>query len=278
MSVERASGDLGRTLREARERRGVSLRQIADSTKIAVSVLEALERNDISRLPGGIFGRAFVRSFATEVGLDPEAVIQEFIAQFPHDSVTVGHPASVQLDDNQTIESDRRMASTFLRLIALSIPIAAVVVYFTMGGRLGKSSAVGRPAAPVAPRAAPAEALDAPASQPVVAEAGRAAVPAADTRPGAEESARDRLTVTLAVTRPCWVSATVDGRKAIERLLQVDDRPMFDVRRELVLRAGDAAAVQLSINGVAAKSLGKNGEVVTARLNPANFRTFLPAP
>ena len=278
MAVERAYGDLGRTLREARERRGVSLRQIANSTKIAVSVLEALERNDISRLPGGIFGRAFVRSFATEVGLDPEAVIQEFIAQFPHDSVTVGHPTSVQFDDDQTIESDRRMASTFLRLIALSIPIAVVVVYFTMGGRLGTSSAVDRPAVPVPPRAAPAVTLDAPASRPVVADAGRAAVPAADARPGADESARDRLTVTISVTRRCWVSATVDGRKEIERLLQVDDRPTLDVRRELVLRAGDAGAVQMSINGVAAKSLGKNGEVVTARLNPANFRTYLPAP
>ena len=278
MSVERASGDLGKKLREARERRGVSLRQIANSTKIAVSVLEALERNDISRLPGGIFGRAFVRSFATEVGLDPEGVIQEFIAQFPRDSVTVGHPTSVQFDDNQTIESDRRMASTFLRLIALSIPIAIVVVYFTMGGRLGKSSAVDQPAASVAPRAAPAETLDVSASRPVVADAGGTAVPAADARPGAGEPARDRLTVTLAVTRPCWVSAVVDGRKEIDRILQVEDRPTLDVRRGLVLKAGDAGAVQMSINGVAAKSLGRNGEVVTARLDPANFRTYLPAP
>src|ERR1700704_860191 len=107
MSPERPAGDLGRKLREARERRGVSLRQIADRTKIAVSVLEGLERNDISRLPGGIFGRAFVRSFATEIGLDPETTIQEFIVQFPQDSVTVGHPPSVQQVDNEAIESDR---------------------------------------------------------------------------------------------------------------------------------------------------------------------------
>jgi cytoskeletal protein RodZ len=51
-----------------RERRGVSLRQIANATKIGMSALEALERNDISRLPGGIFSRAFVRSYAVEVG------------------------------------------------------------------------------------------------------------------------------------------------------------------------------------------------------------------
>ena len=62
MVLDRASGDFGSRLRAARERRGVSLRQIATATKISVSALEALERNDLSRLPGGIFSRAFVRS------------------------------------------------------------------------------------------------------------------------------------------------------------------------------------------------------------------------
>src|SRR5213075_922656 len=66
MSADRAP-DFGSKLREARERRGVTLRQIANATKIAVSVLDALEKKDIKRLPGGIFGRAFVRSYAIEV-------------------------------------------------------------------------------------------------------------------------------------------------------------------------------------------------------------------
>ena len=91
---ERTSGSFGARLRDARERRGVSLRQIADATKISVAVLEALERNDISKLPGGIFGRAFVRNYAIEVGLDPEATIVDFITQFPNDSVVAGHPTS----------------------------------------------------------------------------------------------------------------------------------------------------------------------------------------
>ena len=135
MAVDRASGDFGGKLREARERRGVSLRQIANATKIAVSVLEALERNDIARLPGGIFGRAFVRSYAIEVGLDPETTIQEFIAQFPNDSVTVGHQTSHQVEDHQAVESDRRMAGTFLWLVLVSVPVAGVVLYFATAGR-----------------------------------------------------------------------------------------------------------------------------------------------
>ena len=135
MSAERTAGDFGSKLREARERRGVTLRQIANTTKISFGQLESLEKNDISKLPGGIFSRAFVRSYALEVGLDPETTIRDFIAQFPHDSVTIGHPASEQVEDNEALESDRRMAGTFLWLLVVSIPVAAVVLYFSMAGR-----------------------------------------------------------------------------------------------------------------------------------------------
>lgn len=75
--------DFGASLREERERRGVSLREIATTTKISVSSLEALERNQISRLPGGIFTRAFVRSYAAQVGLDPDRTVQDFLESFP---------------------------------------------------------------------------------------------------------------------------------------------------------------------------------------------------
>src|SRR6266566_3118582 len=98
-AIKASEGDFGSRMRHAREQRGVSLRQIADTTKISVSALEALERNEISRLPGGIFSRAFVRSYAAEIGVDPEQTVREFLAQFPHDSVTIGSP-HVLVDDS----------------------------------------------------------------------------------------------------------------------------------------------------------------------------------
>src|SRR5688572_3665267 len=99
MASDRTSADFGARLREARERRGVNLRAIADATKISMGALEALERNDISRLPGGIFSRSFVRAYAEQVGLEPEQTIADFITQFPHDSVTQGHPRTRSLVD-----------------------------------------------------------------------------------------------------------------------------------------------------------------------------------
>src|SRR2546422_6105323 len=106
--AERPVIDFGTKMKRAREARGVSLRQIAGATKISVSALEALERNDISRLPGGIFSRAFVRSYASEVGLDPDEMIEEFVAQFSHDTSEATHAPSEAIEDHDSIESDRR--------------------------------------------------------------------------------------------------------------------------------------------------------------------------
>src|SRR6185295_19327822 len=238
MAVDRASGDFGGKLREARERRGVSLRQIANATKIAVSVLEALERNDISRLPGGIFGRAFVRSYAIEVGLDPETTIQEFIAQFPTDSVTVGHPASRQVEDHEAVESDRRMAGTFLWLILVSFPVAGAVLYFATAGRrdapaeppaveVTTSAPESKPAVDAPPPSSasatePAPAVAPPVKPPLVTPPP--VTPPLVTPPPVTTADVDTLTVSITAKGPCWVSAMVDGQRVIERLMQPGER------------------------------------------------------
>lgn len=72
-------------MKRLREERGVGLREIAEATKISVGVLEALERNDVSRLPGGIFSRGLVRAYAEQIGADPEMAVRDFGARFPHD-------------------------------------------------------------------------------------------------------------------------------------------------------------------------------------------------
>jgi cytoskeleton protein RodZ len=281
-SADRQTGDFGRRLREARERKGVSLREIANATKISVGILEALERNDISHLPGGIFGRGFVRSFAGEVGLDPEATIQEFIAQFRDDSVTAGHPSSTQIEDNEALESHRRMALTFLVLVVLSVLVVGVILYFTLTDSRRPSAAAARPAVTEPPAvplvespAGAAALVSSSSSSGAASDSGAPPPVVADQRPPAAGVA---LVVNVSVSRVCWVSATVDGEKQFERILQTGDHRTVEVRRDLVLTAGDAAAVRMTINGADARPLGKPGEVVTVRLNPTNFKSFLPVP
>jgi transcriptional regulator with XRE-family HTH domain len=74
--VERIA--FGQRLRRERDRRGVRLETIAQSTKIKASLFDALERGDFSQWPAGIFGRGFLRAYLTAIGLPTEAIVAEF--------------------------------------------------------------------------------------------------------------------------------------------------------------------------------------------------------
>ena len=74
----------GLRLRAARERRGVTLESLAETTKVPVPVWEALERNDLASWPSGLFARAYVREYARIVGVDPDEVVEEFCRYFPN--------------------------------------------------------------------------------------------------------------------------------------------------------------------------------------------------
>ena len=120
--------DVGTRLREARERGGIPLRQIADRTKISVASLEALERGDTARLPGGIFGRSFVRSYAAEVGLDPDATVREFLDQFGQDP----RFAAMSTEAEPAERPGSPAASTVLKLVVVALVAVGIILYLTL--------------------------------------------------------------------------------------------------------------------------------------------------
>src|SRR5436190_7645560 len=73
----------GARLRAQREKHDISLAEIAHQTKIKVSMLESLERDNLRWWPHGIFGRAYIRSYAKAIGIDPEPLIPEFLELHP---------------------------------------------------------------------------------------------------------------------------------------------------------------------------------------------------
>lgn len=129
MIPEQQTDDFGGRLRAARERKGVSLRRIADVTRISVAALEGLERNDISRLPGGIFSRGFVRAYANEVGVNPDATVDDFVRCFPDDSVTDGHPSAMQARVLEDLNAIRGSSPHPVLSVAGILTAAALLIY-----------------------------------------------------------------------------------------------------------------------------------------------------
>ena len=211
-TADRRIGDFGSKLREARERKGVSLREIANATKISIRALEALERNDISHLPGGIFSRSFVRAYAAEAGLNPDETVDDFVRQFPHDSVIAGHAASVPIDDSDD-ESNRRTAR---------VGDAADRHQRAGRGRSFSTSAW---------------------STAGLRQSRRSPLPASTIRADAPD--RGGVAVEVTALRPCLLTAGVDGQPLVDARLDAGGRQSFDAKTELTLTVSDPSAIEL---------------------------------
>ena len=139
--TERVSESIGAELRSARQQSGKTLRQIADTTKFAVRTLEALESEKIDRLPGGVYRRAIVRAYAREVGLNPEVILRKFLDQHPDElpplpPLPTRKPTSYDLPAEPEVKSERpRARFAIVRVLGAIVPIAAAVLYFTVGLR-----------------------------------------------------------------------------------------------------------------------------------------------
>ena len=236
--------------------------------------LEALERSDLSRLPGGIFTRAFVRAYAQEVGLDPDRTIQDFIAELPPDSAAAtAHP--VAMEDGEALESDRTAFATAMKLIMVSLPIAGFVVYYGMH-RLPPAltppaespTRTGTDALP----ATPVPRLETPVP---AAAASPATPPITPSAPPVTEPAASGLTMEIATKADCWVSVTVDGEPLFSVQMHAGDTRTVSARDEISLNVGDAGAFAYVLNGKEGRPLGAPGEVVSKRITLADSKDYV---
>ncbi|NOT45453.1 MAG: DUF4115 domain-containing protein [Acidobacteria bacterium] len=258
MAAQQTADDFGPRLKRARDQRGLSLRQIADRTKLSVRSLEALERDKVRELPGGIFVRSVVRAYAAAVGLDPETTVQEFLATFPDDTLAVGSPyVADSVRQGEAREDRSRRIGTCLRA-----GVAAVMVAGALLGAVLAVRTLGAPQMPVV--AAPATPDLAPR---VSASAGP--VQEADD-PGMVFEIRARM--------PTSVAVAIDGRVAESRTVGAGERLVVTADQRLTLTAADAGALQWTINSQPAVSLGARGEPRTVRVDRANYADFLALP
>jgi len=139
----------GARLRLQRERQQIALTTIAEQTKIKLSLLEALERDDLSHWPGGIFRRSYVRSYARAIGLDPDSTLREFLDLHPDSLDEL--PAALNEPQMSGGESRGRRPPMRLRFLIGSAIKAIPALQVQPGQRNGPGvSAVAPEVAPVA--------------------------------------------------------------------------------------------------------------------------------
>jgi cytoskeleton protein RodZ len=250
------------------------VRDISVRTRIALRSLEALEQNEIAKLPGGIFSRAFVRAYAQEVGLDPDETVRLFVQQFPIDHVTAGTTDAVDGEIGRGQEAQRRRQRLGLVLTAaIGIPLVGLVAYLIWSARRPANAADRTtPTSETTPAAAstPATPAAAPASiavpPPAPIKGSGAATPLATP---------EALRIAITANGPCWIKVKGDGAVRYQGLLAAGDQQTGDAKDSLEVLVGDAGHFRFTINGRPGRIVGKPGEVIVARITRANWQDWL---
>ena len=259
----------------------MTLLEVSASTKIAVSKLQAIERDEIESLPGGIFTRGFVRSYAEAVGLDPQDTLAKFEARFPDESSVATLHATIAGRANEEFVRRQRTAKgviwfALLLVLPLVVWLLAVVspddpppatddsLRTADGVVPGAAELANPPGFEPSPASSPE-----PPSAPPVELGGRAEPPpVAPADPG-------RLTMEIGPTADCWVLASADGDTVISRVLGAGERQVIVAQNAIELRIGDAGAFAFTINQRPGRSLGASGAVVNVRVTPSNYLSFV---
>jgi cytoskeleton protein RodZ len=256
--------DIGGQLRQAREQRGLSLSDASRLTKLSIKVLQAIERNDFTSLPGGMYRKAYLRTLAAEVGLNPTEVVAAYCERFepPVETLAVpNHGADLQ---DKWIE--QLTPSPQRSIVTLAAMAASAVAWFMFhSGPVGATVPLDYAASEFA-----AMPMSASASITLAAAPGGAAA----SIPVAAHATAVPLRIEMAATGWCWVAAETDGDRVMYRLVEPGERVVLEGHRMIALRLGDAGSVTLSINDGPSRSFGGPRQVVELEVTPDNVESL----
>ena len=235
-------GSFGERLQREREMRGITLEEIADSTKIGTRSLRALEQEDFDKLPGGIFNKGFVRAYARYLGIDEEQAVTDFLAAAGESEPQLPNPSPTE-------------KLTAYRSGSRGWAAALALVVLAAGGyaawRLNLWPLAGYTARQTAPPVQPPAAIQ----PPVVAAA-----------------TEKEFVVAIRAKEDAWLSITADGRVVMEGTLVAAESREVRARKSVVLKMGNAAGVEVSYNNRALAPLGRSNEVKTVVFTPEGLQ------
>ncbi len=260
-------GAFGEKLRRERETRGVRLEEIADATKISTRSLKALEDENFSILPGGIFDKGFVRAYARYLGMNEEQAIEEYttaVGTQPPSMKSIAHEHMIQRAKQLAAEQAMHPVHNSLPLFQWLVLIAAIAGFAWGGmvlyrsnivrGMLHRGSHVQQPAnvqAASSPASTPAAGTAPPSPQQPASTGRTAIVPAALVTTPAADTAAQPADFVLAITtaEPCWLSVIADGKPSLRRTMAPNEQQTISAHEKIRLTIGNPASLELSLNG-----------------------------
>jgi transcriptional regulator with XRE-family HTH domain len=254
----------GDELRREREIRGISLKEIADSTKISKRFLDAIERNDHKTLPAPVFTRGFVREYARYLGLNADEMVNRYNFAAVGDDRIEQSAHLERLTTPQAPPPERKKAPpkgippAYARVdrnvyILLIVVIAlAGVSYWALKHRRETRANEERLAAET--KVAPAPVATPPPAP--VQTASTSTQPPAPNGPA-------KLILSIEITQTSWITLDADGERLINEELRRGFHRTVEAKDAFRFKTiGNAAGVTMTLNDLPVPSLGHDGQVL----------------
>jgi cytoskeleton protein RodZ len=289
MDNEQGDGRTGELLERARRERGLSLRDVENATKIRTRYLEGLEREDYSMLPDQVYVQGFLKTYANYLGLDGEALAQEFRerrAPRRERGLNYERPRSSEFERPMMSPGGlagaerRRISGAAVLTVVLALILIALVggaLYYVGSRSAGTPGGDDPPKGPVAQELRDQEAPAEPAPEPRPAQdapapeeppAVREETPASEEPPAAE-AADGTVDVVVSVgDRASWLNVEADGVVVYYQTAPAGFVSTFRGGEYVSVTAGDAGAVSVEVDGRSVGPLGDDGQVTTQTYAP----------
>jgi cytoskeleton protein RodZ len=261
----------GTWLRRQREARGVGLREIADSTRISLRYLEALEDDRFDVLPALVFARGFLREYARVVGLDPDEVVNAYLLVAQGGALEEQAPPRAKRRFSSPWGYGLLLAAAMVVLLGVAVvlsfwaerraqergsalpsvvPLATATASTSPGAAAGSADDLGEaPVPPAAESSVPGP--EAAGVGEAFSGAGEAASGAAVAAPAGESAAvfAAPLVVEIRFRDDCWVEARVDGRRRPGELRVGGESVLLEAEEWVELTLGNRVAAEVFANG-----------------------------
>ncbi|HQU86149.1 MAG TPA: helix-turn-helix domain-containing protein [Pyrinomonadaceae bacterium] len=258
---------LGEKLRQAREERGISIAEVAEQTRISPHYLEFIENDDFRTLPGGIFNKGFVKSYAKYVGIDEQEALQDY-------SKLVSSQESEVSEEPKTyrpeVLTDDRAGSSILPTAIIAIVILGLMTW----GILELVKYVqNNPNALTT-----ANTNSSNANSAMNANSANTNSATANANTSAPLPSVNEIKLEFKTSETVSVEATVDGKKA-SKVVAVETPETYTATQSLKLRyyRGFADKVQLTLNGkqITAPPAPAKGNGIEFEINKENIAQIL---
>jgi cytoskeleton protein RodZ len=256
--VHNPSGSFGSWLRHQREARGVSIREIADNSKISLLYLEALEQDRFDVLPAPVFARGFLREYARVVGLNPDEVVNLYLVaqeERAEGSQRAERPKSKAADGSSVAPSSLGYGLLLAFAVVVFVGIAALLSFLAeRRNRVPLAAELVAPptmtsAQPATPVASEVTAVAAESAS-TEAQSSRAPVVPGASGPGEAAPAVESFRVVLNFSQDCWVESVVDGSRRTSELKAAGETVQLEARQSVILTVGNSRAVTVEVDGV----------------------------